>query len=171
MTSFVFCIQPRRIFTKLSNKKLIEHFYLSLGFFLNYYRHFLIKLNFRLLSSSIQNSEPQIPEIPSAPQYQPSRRREEAKALQNLRRRLNAAKIVQANKPEPIEARSCANNNLSPEETDNRPYLLQKVSSYRQVKVNFPLKSSIIVLKFIWIIGLLYMATTTLYLVIAVKSV
>lgn len=104
---------------------------------------FLIKSNFRLLSTSIQNTEPQIPEIPSAPQYQPSRRREEAKALQNLRRRLNAAKIVQANKPEPIEARTCANNNLSPEETDNRPYLLQKVSSW--VKVNFPLKSSIIV--------------------------
>ncbi|XP_066246143.1 venom allergen 3-like [Euwallacea similis] len=89
----------------------------------------------RLLSSSIQNSEPQIPVIPTAPQYQPSRRREEAKVLQNLRRRLNAAKIVQANKPEPVEARTCANNNLSPEETDSRPYLLQKILHNRPVSM------------------------------------
>lgn len=80
--------------------------------------------------SRLLSSEPQIPVIPSAPQYQPSRRREEAKVLQNLRRRLNAAKVVQANRPEPVEARSCANNNLSPEDTDNRPYLLQKVIGF-----------------------------------------
>ncbi|KAH1005471.1 hypothetical protein HUJ04_006452 [Dendroctonus ponderosae] len=54
------------------------------------------------VSKRLLSSEPQIPVIPSAPQYQPSRRREEAKVLQNLRRRLNAAKVVQANRPEPI---------------------------------------------------------------------
>ncbi|ENN81942.1 hypothetical protein YQE_01653, partial [Dendroctonus ponderosae] len=94
------------------------------------------------VSKRLLSSEPQIPVIPSAPQYQPSRRREEAKVLQNLRRRLNAAKVVQANRPEPVEARSCANNNLSPEDTDNRPYLLQKV-------IDFPFIISFIIRGFI----------------------
>ncbi|KAF7268752.1 uncharacterized protein LOC143195873 [Rhynchophorus ferrugineus] len=89
----------------------------------------------RLLSSAIQSAEPQIPVLPSAPHYQPSRKREEAKVLQNLRRRLNAAKIVQANRPEPIEARTAVNNNLSPEDIDNRPYLLQKILHNRPVSM------------------------------------
>lgn len=61
---------------------------------------------------------------------QPSRRREEACALQNLRKRLQAVRVLKANRAEPIEA-SCANNNLSPEELDNRPVLLQKVSNLK----------------------------------------
>ncbi|KAL1490546.1 hypothetical protein ABEB36_013222 [Hypothenemus hampei] len=89
----------------------------------------------RLLSSSIQNPEPQIQLIPSAPQYQPSRRREEAKVLQNLRRRLNAVRVVEANRPQSVEARFCANNNLNSEETDNRPYLLQKILHNRPVSM------------------------------------
>lgn len=81
----------------------------------------------RLLSASKQSAEPQFAVLPSAPSYQPSRKREEARALQNLRKRLQAVRVLQANKPEPIEA-SSANNNLSPEDLDNRAYLLQKVS-------------------------------------------
>ncbi|XP_050295874.1 uncharacterized protein LOC126735838 [Anthonomus grandis grandis] len=93
------------------------------------------------LSTTSGGVEPQvqpIPVLPCSAQYQPSRRREEAKALQNLRRRLNAAKVVQANRPEPIEARNyCANNNprLSPEDIDNRPYLLQKILHNRPVSM------------------------------------
>lgn len=77
-------------------------------------------------ASSTQPAEPQFAILPSAPAYQPSRKREEARALQNLRRRLQAARVLQANKPEPVEAAGL-NNNVSPEELDSRPYLLQKV--------------------------------------------
>ncbi|KAJ3665530.1 hypothetical protein Zmor_001022 [Zophobas morio] len=84
----------------------------------------------RLLSASIQPAEPQFAVLPSAPSYQPSRKREEARALQNLRKRMQAVRVLQANKPEPIEA-TCANNNISPADLDNRTYLLQKVSKRR----------------------------------------
>ncbi|XP_060525833.1 uncharacterized protein LOC132701711 [Cylas formicarius] len=95
----------------------------------------------RLLSTSIQQQqqqqqEPQIPTLPCAPQYRPSRRREEAQVLQNLRRKFNAAKIVQANRPEPVEAAaSTANNNVTPEEIDDRPNLFQKILLNRPVSM------------------------------------
>ncbi|KAG5858294.1 hypothetical protein JTB14_001228, partial [Gonioctena quinquepunctata] len=88
----------------------------------------------KLLQGSKQPAEPQFAVLPSAPAYQPSRKREEARALQNLRRRLQSVRVLQANRPEPIEA-SCANNNISPEELYNRPYLLQKLNS-QTVHVN-----------------------------------
>ncbi|XP_019866209.1 uncharacterized protein LOC109595316 [Aethina tumida] len=81
-----------------------------------------------------QQAEPQFAVLPSAHSYQPSRRREEARTLQNLRKRLQAVRVLQANKPEPIEA-LCANNNLSPEEIDNRPNLLQKILHNRPVSI------------------------------------
>ncbi|KAJ8935895.1 hypothetical protein NQ318_016228, partial [Aromia moschata] len=79
----------------------------------------------RLLNATKQPAEPQFAILPTAPSYQPSRKREEARALQNLRKRLHAVRVLKANRAEPVEA-ICANNNLSPEEIDNRPYLLQK---------------------------------------------
>ncbi|VEN60638.1 unnamed protein product, partial [Callosobruchus maculatus] len=72
--------------------------------------------------------EPQFVQLPAATSYQPSRKREEARTLQNLRRTLQAVRVLKENRAEPIEAsQHGANNNLSPEEIDNRPYLLQKV--------------------------------------------
>ncbi|XP_056633701.1 uncharacterized protein LOC130899229 [Diorhabda carinulata] len=87
----------------------------------------------QLLTAAKQPAEPQFAVLPSSASYQPSRKREEARALQNLRRRLQAVKVLQANRAEPIEATSCANNNLSPEELDNRPYLLKKILTNRPV--------------------------------------
>ncbi|CAH1113406.1 unnamed protein product [Psylliodes chrysocephalus] len=83
----------------------------------------------KLLTVPKPAAEPQFAVLPSSASYQPSRRREEAFALQNLRRRLQTVRVLKANRAEPIEA-SCANNNLSPEELDNRPYLLKKVFTY-----------------------------------------
>lgn len=76
------------------------------------------------------NNEPQFAIIPPLPGFQPSRRREEARVLQNLRKRIQAVRVLQANKPEPIEvlqSTSSANNNICPDDIDNRPHLLQKV--------------------------------------------
>lgn len=83
----------------------------------------------RLLSVSSQQ-EPQFAALPSATCYQPSRKREEACALQNLRRRLQAARVIEINHREAVE--TVANRNLKrteedQEELDNRQHLLQKV--------------------------------------------
>lgn len=94
----------------------------------------------RILSATTQPAEPQFAILPSAPAYQPSRKREEARALQNLRRRLQAVRVVQANKPEPIEAASCANNNLTSADFDNRPQLLQKVKIIFTIILTFSKK-------------------------------
>uniref|UniRef100_A0A6P7FKG2 Cysteine-rich venom protein kaouthin-2-like n=1 Tax=Diabrotica virgifera virgifera TaxID=50390 RepID=A0A6P7FKG2_DIAVI len=64
-----------------------------------------------------------------------TRKREEARALQNLRRKFQAVRVLQANRAEPVEASSCANNNLNPEELDNRPYLLKKILTNRPVSM------------------------------------
>lgn len=79
----------------------------------------------KLLSAS--NQEPSFAVIPSASNFQPSRKREEARALQNLRRRVQALKIVQSNRPESIEASTASKNSSSYKQLDNRPQLLQKV--------------------------------------------
>ncbi|KAK9881991.1 hypothetical protein WA026_018180 [Henosepilachna vigintioctopunctata] len=79
------------------------------------------------------NYEPTFAILPTAPNYQPSRKREEAKALQNLRKRLRAVKIVEANRPDP--PLPSPNNNLSPTDIDNRPHLLQKILSNRPVSM------------------------------------
>lgn len=83
----------------------------------------------RLLSVSSQQ-EPQFAALPSATCYQPSRKREEARALQNLRRRLQAARVIEVNHREAVE--TVANRNLrrteeDQEELDNKQHLLQKV--------------------------------------------
>lgn len=83
----------------------------------------------RLLSAASQQ-EPHFATLPSAACYQPSRKKEEARALQNLRRRLQAARIIEINHRESVEA---ANRNLKrteedQEELDNKQHLLQKVS-------------------------------------------
>lgn len=86
----------------------------------------------RLLNAQPSNQEPQFAVLPSSStSFQPSRKREEARALQNLRRRVQAVKIVQANQQESIESSSssnCNNKNLTDPQLDNRPHLLQKVS-------------------------------------------
>lgn len=82
----------------------------------------------RLLSASAQQ-EPHFASLPSAACYQPSRKKEEARALQNLRRRLQAARVIEVNHRESVEA---TNRNLrrteDQEELDNKQHLLQKVS-------------------------------------------
>lgn len=83
----------------------------------------------RLLSAASQQ-EPHFATLPSAACYQPSRKKEEARALQNLRRRLQAARIIEVNHRESVEA---ANRNLrrteeDQEDVDNKQHLLQKVS-------------------------------------------
>lgn len=83
----------------------------------------------RLLSSTSQQ-EPQFVALPSAACYQPSRKKEEARALQNLRRRLQATRIIEINQREALEAR---NRNLrkteeDQEDLDNKQHLFQKVS-------------------------------------------
>ncbi|CAH1118749.1 unnamed protein product [Phaedon cochleariae] len=88
----------------------------------------------QLSAASRQSAEPQFAVLPLAAAYQPSRKKEEARALQNLRRRLQAVRVLQANRAEPIEA-SCANNNLSPEEIDSRPFLLQKILTNRPMSM------------------------------------
>ncbi|CAG9832622.1 unnamed protein product [Diabrotica balteata] len=89
----------------------------------------------QLLTAAKQPAEPQFAILPSSASYQPSRKREEARALQNLRRKFQAVRVLQANRAEPVEASSCANNNLSPEELDNRPYLLKKILTNRPVSM------------------------------------
>lgn len=80
----------------------------------------------RILSASSQ--EPQFAVIPSTSNFQPSCKREEARALQNLRRRLQALRVVQSNLAEPIEVINASKTNSSYSQLDNRPQLLQKVS-------------------------------------------
>lgn len=85
----------------------------------------------RLLNVPSTNQEPQFAVLPSSSTFQPSRKREEARALQNLRRRVQAVRIVQANQQESIESSSSSNGNTkttSDSQLDNRPNLLQKVS-------------------------------------------
>ncbi|CAH0559369.1 unnamed protein product [Brassicogethes aeneus] len=81
-----------------------------------------------------QPPEPQFAILPSAHGYRPSRKREEALALQNLRRRLQAVRVMQANKQEPVEALG-ANNNISAEDIDNRPKMLKKILHNRPVSI------------------------------------
>ena len=76
----------------------------------------------RLLSAGVQ-SEPQFAVLPFASSYQPSRRREEARALQNLRRRVQAGRAECADEA----ARTAARDSDEHQQLDNRPLLLQKV--------------------------------------------
>lgn len=80
----------------------------------------------KLLSASAQQ-EPQFAVLPSSSSFQPSRKREEARALQNLRRRVQAVRVVQANQQESIESCNANQNNGTDLHLDNRPHLLQKV--------------------------------------------
>ncbi|KAJ8965470.1 hypothetical protein NQ314_004115 [Rhamnusium bicolor] len=83
----------------------------------------------RLLNATTQPAEPQFAILPSAPAYQVAQPEERRSSRPTkFEKRLQAVRVLKANRAEPIEA-SCANNNLSPEEVDNRPYLLQKASS------------------------------------------
>lgn len=92
----------------------------------------------RLLSVSSQQ-EPQFASLPSAACYQPSRKREEARALQNLRRRLQAARVIEVNhQRQSVES---ANRNFGrtegdQEELDNKQHLLQKVRFIFIKKIN-----------------------------------
>lgn len=97
----------------------------------------------KLLSAS--NNEPQFAVIPSASHFQPSCKREEARALQNLRRRVQALRVVQGNRPESIEATNASKNNSSYLQLDNRPQLLQKVGINYQEKLFYGMTSTIIV--------------------------
>lgn len=81
----------------------------------------------RLLNVSSQQ-EPQFAVLPSSSSFQPSRKREEARALQNLRRRVQAVRVVQANQQENTESCNGNTKNISDIVLDNRPNLLQKVS-------------------------------------------
>lgn len=85
----------------------------------------------RLLSASA-NQEPQFAVLPSASSFQPSRKKEEARALQNLRKRLQAVRVVQANtQHESVESTKYngnGNGNANEQQLDNRPQLFQKVS-------------------------------------------
>ncbi|KAK4883271.1 hypothetical protein RN001_006590 [Aquatica leii] len=87
----------------------------------------------RLLSAS--NQEPQFAVIPSTSHFQPSCKREEARALQNLRRRVQALRLLQDNRPEPIEAVNASQNSPSFTNLDNRPQLLQKILSNKPVSM------------------------------------
>lgn len=89
----------------------------------------------RLLSAANQQ-EPQFATLPSAACYQPSRRREEARALQNLRRRLQAVRVVEANR-EFTEYDRTTRSNEDQEELDNKQHLLQKVSIEVETWMNF----------------------------------
>ncbi|KAK5650282.1 hypothetical protein RI129_001311 [Pyrocoelia pectoralis] len=91
-----------------------------------------IPISRKLLSAS--NQEPQFAVIPSTSHFQPSCKREEARALQNLRRRVQALRIVQDNRAEPIEAVN-ANQNSSYTQLNNRPQLLQKILSNKPVSM------------------------------------
>ncbi|XP_044757136.1 probable pathogenesis-related protein CaO19.6200 [Coccinella septempunctata] len=87
----------------------------------------------RLLNQH-NNYEPTFAILPTTPNYQPSRKREEAEALQNLRRKFRAVKILEANRPEP-PVPPFSNNNLSPTDVDNRPNLLQKILHNRPMSM------------------------------------
>ncbi|XP_071051293.1 venom allergen 3-like [Onthophagus taurus] len=89
----------------------------------------------RLLSASIQQ-EPQFAVLPSASVYQPSRKREEAHALQNLRRRVQSLRIVHAKTgSETAKSNNGNDGELQQEELDNRPQLLHKILSNRPVSM------------------------------------
>ncbi|XP_065170389.1 venom allergen 3-like [Atheta coriaria] len=88
----------------------------------------------RLLSVQPQPpppNEPQFVQLPSSANYQPSRKREEARALQNLRRRVQQLRIVEAN--ESLNRRSPPPRDQ--QSLDNRPNLLQKILSNRPVSM------------------------------------
>ncbi|KAK9701788.1 Cysteine-rich secretory protein family [Popillia japonica] len=91
----------------------------------------------RLLSASVPQ-EPQFAMLPSASNYQPSRRREEARTMQNLRRRMQALRVVHANRQESIEQATRSSNRedaVSEQQLDNRPHLLQKILTNRPVSM------------------------------------
>lgn len=82
---------------------------------------------------NFSNVEPSFAILPVIPGMQPSRKREEAKALHNLRCRLRAVKILEINRPEPIV--NFSSDNVSPSESENRPHLLQKVLNNQPVSM------------------------------------
>lgn len=79
---------------------------------------------------------PQPPQLPPPPQFnslsgagagfQPSRRREEACALSNLKKRVQALRVHKANQQETLDAPIAAFKDNH--ELDNRPQLFQKVT-------------------------------------------
>ncbi|KAJ8984631.1 hypothetical protein NQ317_009859, partial [Molorchus minor] len=104
-------------------------------------------LSKRLLKATKQPAEPQFAVIPSARNYQVSAvsqlrlgatsasgwQKNEPKKGGAMRppeseKKTAGRESPKANRAEPIEA-LCANTNLSPDEVDNRPYLLQKILS------------------------------------------
>lgn len=84
----------------------------------------------RLLSSSSTTNEfnanvPTFNIIPGAgTAFQPNRKREEACALQNLKRRVQQLRIIKANQQAPVESSVTIKDN---QDLDNRPQLFQKV--------------------------------------------
>lgn len=92
--------------------------------------------NRRLLSAfvcdnnvNVQPHPPQFSNLSAAgASFQPSRKREEACALQNLKKRVQALRVLKANQQEPVESNNVVKDN---QELDNRPQLFQKVNKYQ----------------------------------------
>ncbi|XP_017784670.1 PREDICTED: uncharacterized protein LOC108568221 [Nicrophorus vespilloides] len=93
----------------------------------------------RVLSA---NPEPQFLQLPNSTHYQPSRRKEEARALQNLRRRVHQlrlntghAVVTATSSNASSSAPAAADRNANDLQLDNRPHLLQKILSNRPVSM------------------------------------
>lgn len=67
--------------------------------------------------------------------WPPSRRREEARALQNLQRRVEACRSMKA--ATKTETSPAPSSSVKPPALDNRPHFLQKVHNHLQFKIVF----------------------------------
>ncbi|XP_046472413.1 uncharacterized protein [Neodiprion pinetum] len=74
----------------------------------------------------------------SGPNWPPSRKREEAKALENLRKRVEQSKLYKANQvsdPGGSSSTSARQNNEEVQQLDNRPQLFKKILSNRPMSI------------------------------------
>ncbi|KAG5318948.1 GAPR1 protein, partial [Pseudoatta argentina] len=78
----------------------------------------------------------------SSENWPPSRKREEAKALENLRKRLEQSKLYKTNRTDHshlpvIATTSSINYKLTQQQLDNRPKLLKKILSNRPMSITY----------------------------------
>lgn len=77
---------------------------------------------------NVQPHPPQFSSLSAAgASLQPSRKREEACALENLKKRVQALRLSKANQQDHAETNNAVRDN---QELDNRPQLFQKVNKY-----------------------------------------
>ncbi|XP_012287190.2 repressed by EFG1 protein 1 [Orussus abietinus] len=93
--------------------------------------------DYNLANSNHQKDSPIISIIhPSGPNWPPSRKREEARALENLRKRVEQSKLCKVNPiSDPGGSSSAMMNTAQLQQLDNRPKLLKKILSNKPMSI------------------------------------